>query len=109
MSDLCDLQCKPCKGGVPPLAGEELRELSSRLPEWEVVEEHHLEREFRFDDYPQAVAFVNRIAECAEEQGHHPDILLTWGRVKVTVWTHKSNGLTENDFIYAAKCDKLRG
>ena len=53
--------------------------------------------------------FVNRIAECAEEQGHHPDILLTWGRVKVTVWTHKSDGLTENDFIYAAKCDKLRG
>jgi 4a-hydroxytetrahydrobiopterin dehydratase len=92
---------------VPPLEGEELEALSRQVPEWEVVEEHHLKREFRFGNFREALAFVNRVGELAEEQGHHPDIAFGWGRVEVTIFTHKIDGLTESDFILAAKVDRL--
>ncbi len=108
MSELASKQCVPCKGGTPPLAGQALRELQRQLNEgWQVVDEHHLEREFRFENFRQALDFTNRLGEMAEEQGHHPDIYLAWGRVKVTVWTHKIDGLTESDFVFAAKADRL--
>jgi 4a-hydroxytetrahydrobiopterin dehydratase len=107
MSDLASKTCVPCRGGVPPLAGKELEDLAKQVPQWKVVDAHHISREFKFQDFRQALTFVNKVGEIAEEQGHHPDILLTWGKASVTTWTHKINGLTESDFILAAKIDKL--
>ena len=108
MSDLAVKQCVPCRGGVPPLAGDELRALHAKLgADWQVVNEHHLEREYRFDDFRQALDFTLRVGEMAEEQDHHPDIFLAWGKVKLTIWTHKIDGLTESDFVFAAKADAL--
>jgi 4a-hydroxytetrahydrobiopterin dehydratase len=107
MTELADKQCVPCKGGVPPLRGKELEKLQADLPQWTVTNEHHLHREFRFPDFKQALEFVNRVGEVAERQGHHPDILLKWGKVQITLWTHKIDGLTESDFIMAAKIEKL--
>ncbi len=74
---------------------------------WQVVDEHHLEKEYKFKDFRQALDFTNKVGELAEAQGHHPDIYLAWGRVKLTVWTHKIDGLTESDFVFAAKADRL--
>ena len=108
MGDLADKECVPCKGGVPPLAGEELEALQEQLDEsWRVVDGHHLEREYRFKNFKLALEFTNRVGEMAEAQNHHPDIHLAWGRVGVTIWTHKIDGLTESDFIFAAKTDAL--
>ncbi len=106
MSELAKKECVPCRGGVPPVKGEELAALHRELGDaWQVVDEHHLEREYRFDDFRQALDFTSKVGEMAEEQQHHPDILLTWGLVKVTIWTHKIDGLTESDFVFAAKAD----
>lgn len=107
MSDLADKTCVPCRGDVPPLRGKELEELERQLPDWEVVEGHHLRREFRFRNFGEALDFVNRVGELAEEQGHHPDIDFGWGRAAITVFTHKIDGLTESDFVLAAKVDRL--
>jgi 4a-hydroxytetrahydrobiopterin dehydratase len=107
MSELASKTCVPCRGGVPALKGEHLHNYSHQLPQWNVVEEHHITRTFTFPDFKDALEFVNRVGAVAEEQGHHPDLLLTWGRVEVTLWTHKVNGLTESDFIMAAKIDSL--
>lgn len=104
---LADKQCIPCRGGVPPLKGNELQEIHQRVPGWTVVNEHHIRREVRFPDFKQALDFVNRVGAIAEEQGHHPDILLAWGKVDITLWTHKIDGLTESDFIMAAKIDRV--
>jgi len=93
-------------GGVPPLQGDEVSRLLSLLGnDWQVVKGHHLEKKFDFPDFRQALAFANRVGEVAEEQGHHPDVYLAWGRVVLTIWTHKIDGLTESDFIFAAKAD----
>jgi 4a-hydroxytetrahydrobiopterin dehydratase len=107
MPELADKQCVPCKGGVPPLRGEELARILKMVPQWEAVREHHIVRTFTFPDFKQALAFVNQVGEVAEEQGHHPDILLAWGKAEVTLWTHKIDGLTESDLIMAAKIDRL--
>lgn len=107
MSDLASKTCVPCRGGVPPLKGEGLMALQKQVSGWQVVEEHHLTKTFKFPDFRQALAFVNKVGELAEEQGHHPDITLAWGKVDITIWTHKIDGLTESDFILAAKVDKL--
>ena len=104
---LADKKCVPCKGGVPPIKGRELHGLLKVVPEWKVVNEHHLTREFKFPDFQQALDFVNKVGAVAEEQGHHPDILLAWGKAEVTLWTHKIDGLTESDFIMAAKIDRI--
>jgi 4a-hydroxytetrahydrobiopterin dehydratase len=104
---LAEKTCVPCKGGMPPLKGAELHQFSHQLPNWIVMDEHHITRTFTFPDFQQALDFVNRVGAVAEEQGHHPDILLTWGKVQITLWTHKVNGLTESDFIMAAKIDQL--
>jgi len=91
---------------VPPLKGEQLQRLSEQLGgSWAVVDEHHLAKEYRFPNFAEALAFANRVGELAEEQGHHPDIHLAWGKVLLEVWTHKIDGLTESDFIFAAKAD----
>ena len=107
MSDLASKTCVPCRGGVPALKGAELAALSHQVPLWQVVDEHHVTRKFEFPDFRKALTFVNRVGEVAEQQGHHPDILLAWGRAEITVFTHKIDGLTESDFILAAKIDKL--
>ena len=102
--------CVPCRGGVPPLKGKELADLHQQLPDsadWKVVNEHHITRAFTFPNFKQALDFVNRVGALAEEQGHHPDILLAWGKAEITLWTHKIDGLTESDFIMAAKIDRL--
>ncbi len=106
MSELAKKQCVPCRGGVPPVKGGALAALQRELGgDWQVVDEHHLEREYRFDDFRQALDFTIKVGEMAEEQNHHPDLLLTWGLVKITIWTHKIDGLTESDFVFAAKSD----
>lgn len=107
MTNLASKHCVPCRGGVPPLTGEALREFSSQLPSWKVVEEHHLAKTFVFPDFRSALDFVVRIGEVAEREGHHPDLCLSWGRVDVQIFTHKIKGLTESDFILAAKIDQL--
>ncbi len=108
MSELSGKECVPCKGGVPPLKGKELKSLWDMLGKnWQVVDEHHLEKEYKFKNFQEALDFTNKVGEMAEEQGHHPDIYLSWGKVKLMVWTHKINGLTESDFIFAAKVDHL--
>ena len=107
MTELATKTCVPCRGGTPPLQGTELENLRMQVPDWKVVDEHHILREFKFRNFREALAFVNRVGELAEEQGHHPDIFLAWGKVQVTLWTHKIDGLTESDFIMAAKIDRL--
>lgn len=111
MNTNCDLSkkhCTPCRGGVPPLKGEALAELSRQLGDsWKVIDEHHLEKEYLFRNFREALAFTNQIGEIAEQEGHHPDILLSYGKVRIQLWTHKIDGLSESDFILAAKCDKL--
>lgn len=108
MSELADKSCVPCRGGVPPLRGDEIAPYLELLRNgWSVVAEHHLANEFKFPDFASALALVNRIGAVAEAEGHHPDIQLGWGRVGVTIWTHKIDGLTESDFVLAAKIDRL--
>lgn len=107
-SPLADKHCVPCTGGVPPLDGPERDRLLAELGNgWEVQDGHHLYKEFRFDDFVSALDFTNRVGAVAEEQGHHPDIFLTWGRVGIKIWTHAIDGLTESDFILAAKADAI--
>lgn len=107
MGDLATKKCVPCAGGVPALKGEAIGELLAQLRGWEAVDEHHLTKHYSFPDFVTALAFVNRMGEVAEEEGHHPDIYLTWGKVGVQIYTHKVDGLTESDFILAAKIDEL--
>jgi 4a-hydroxytetrahydrobiopterin dehydratase len=104
--ELAQKHCVPCRGGVPPLKGAELLKLAAQLPDWKVVDEHHITKTFQFPDFQTALAFVNRAGAVAEAEGHHPDLTLTWGRVDVTTYTHKIDGLTESDFILAAKIDQ---
>ena len=107
MTSLADKTCVPCRGGTPALKGSALSDFRQQLPEWKVVDEHHLIRAYKFPDFRSALAFVNKVGELAEQQGHHPDILLAWGKVEITIWTHAVNGLTESDFILAAKIQRL--
>jgi 4a-hydroxytetrahydrobiopterin dehydratase len=107
MTSLAGKTCVPCRGGVPPLKGKELAALHQEVPQWKVINEHHITRTFTFPDFKHALDFVNRVGAVAEEQGHHPDILLAWGKADITLWTHKIDGLTESDFIMAAKIDGL--
>ena len=107
--DLADLRCEPCRGGVPPLTAEEVRLMLPRLDGWTAVDNHHLHKSYPFPDFMSALAFVNRAGAVAEDQGHHPDLHLSWGRVVVDLWTHKIDGLAEADFILAAKLDRVLG
>mgnify|MGYP002019356573 FL=1 len=100
--------CVPCQGGMPPLKGKKLKTLQNQLGnDWNVIDEHHLEKEWELNDFQTALDITNRIGSLAEEQGHHPDIYLTWGKVGVKMWTHKIDGLTDSDFILAAKIDSI--
>jgi 4a-hydroxytetrahydrobiopterin dehydratase len=107
MTELAERQCVPCRGGVPPLKGEEIDKLLGQLSGWQAINEHHLRKEYRFKDFREALGFVNQIGALAEAEGHHPDICFGWGNVEVRIWTHKIDGLTESDFVLAAKINKL--
>jgi len=106
-STLASKTCVPCRGGVPPLAAGEVEGLLAELGPngWKAIEGHHLEKSYEFPDFAGALAFTNRVGAIAEQQGHHPDVYLAWGKVRITIWTHKIDGLTESDFVLAAKCD----
>ncbi|MBN1942715.1 MAG: 4a-hydroxytetrahydrobiopterin dehydratase [Phycisphaerae bacterium] len=104
---LADRSCVPCRGGVAPLKGEAMENLARAVPDWQVVQEHHLRRVWKWKNFAEALAFVNRVGALAEQQGHHPTVELSWGRVAVDLHTHKIDGLSENDFILAAKIDAL--
>ena len=106
--DLASMECVPCRGGVPPLTHEEIEPYLADLGStWRVEEDHHLSKEYRFSNFAEALAFTNRVGELAESIGHHPDIYLAWGRVGLTIWTHKIDGLNEADFVFAAKADRV--
>ncbi len=107
VGDLADRQCVPCRGGVPSLRGAELLAFSDQLRDWKIVEEHHIAKTFLFPDFRRALAFVNQVGALAEDQGHHPDLTLSWGKVDVVIFTHKIRGLSESDFVLGAKIDRL--
>ena len=109
-NQLVESKCVPCQGGIEPLKGQAIYNLAKDISlDWQVINEHHLEKEYKFKNFQQALNFVNLVGQLAESEGHHPDIYLSWGRVKLTIWTHKINGLHKNDFILAAKADELHG
>jgi 4a-hydroxytetrahydrobiopterin dehydratase len=104
---LADQRCVPCRGGVPPMdetrANELLRELEDG---WRLNAAGHLEREYRLQNFTEAMALANKLADVAEQESHHPDLHIAWGKCKVEIWTHKIKGLTESDFYFAAKADR---
>lgn len=109
MTTLAERECVPCHGGVPALGGAEIGRLMGELGNgWQVLKGHHLHKAYTFPDFLTALAFTNRVGAMAETEGHHPDIFLTWGRVELTIWTHAVDGLTESDFVLAAKADGLQ-
>ena len=107
MSKLAEQHCVPCRGGVPPLKGVGLVRYAEQLPDWKIVEEHHVAKSFLFAYFKTALDFVNRVGAVAEQEGHHPDLCLAWGKVDVQLYTHKIRGLTESDFVMAAKIDQV--
>jgi 4a-hydroxytetrahydrobiopterin dehydratase len=108
VSGLADKHCVACHSGEAPLKGTKLHELLEELDrDWRVVNAHHLEKDFEFHNFRDALAFTNKIGELAEAENHHPDIYLSYGKVRLTLWTHKIDGLSESDFVFAAKADQL--
>jgi 4a-hydroxytetrahydrobiopterin dehydratase len=107
VSELASKQCVPCQGGVPALKGDQITPLLDQLDGWQVKDEHHLTKGYTFPDFVTTLAFVNKVGAVAEDEGHHPDIRFTWGMARIDIWTHKIDGLTESDFILAAKIDKI--
>lgn len=106
--ELAEKSCVPCKGGILPFTTEQINVYLPKLnSHWKVVGNHHLEREFAFKDFVSGLSFTNYVAEVSEDEGHHPNILLTWGKVTITIYTHKIDGLHESDFILASKCDYI--
>jgi 4a-hydroxytetrahydrobiopterin dehydratase len=107
LEDLAAKSCVPCRGGVPRLEGDEVARLAGRVAGWEVVGDHHLRRRYEFANFRRALEFVNRVGQVSEREGHHPDVTFGWGHCELTIYTHAVDGLTESDFILAAKIDKL--
>jgi 4a-hydroxytetrahydrobiopterin dehydratase len=107
VTNLADQHCVPCRGGVPALKGERLRPYAEQLPDWKIIEEHHIAKSFAFPDFKTGLDFVNRVGAVAEQEGHHPDLSLGWGKVDVRIYTHVVRGLTESDFVLAAKIDRV--
>ncbi|MEX1014991.1 MAG: 4a-hydroxytetrahydrobiopterin dehydratase [Candidatus Paceibacterota bacterium] len=106
--DLINKKCVPCEGGMSPLSPDEIKEYKSQVDNsWEVEDNKKIKRNFSFDDFKEAMKFINKVADLAEEEGHHPDIFVSYNKVKITLWTHAISGLSENDFIVAAKTDNL--
>jgi len=108
MTDFINRNCIPCKGGIPPLNEEEVKERMLQLESWDAENNHHLIRSFEFKDFQSALDFVNQVGQLAEQENHHPEICFTWGKVDIRIWTHKIDGLHDNDFILAAKINALQ-
>ena len=106
INELAKQRCTPCKGGVPPLTRQEIEPLYQQIKGWKVINNHHLEKTIKFNDFLSALAFVNQIGKIAESEGHHPDINLSWGKVTISIFTHKIDGLTKSDFVLASKIDQ---
>ncbi len=106
-SELAKRRCGPCREGAPPIRGKELQDMLSQLQGWSAVDERQLTKTYGFPDFARALEFVNRVGKLADEQDHHPDVHLSWGKVRIDLWTHKVGGLSDNDFIFAAKVDEL--
>ncbi len=107
-NELAARDCVPCRGGVPPLEAAENQDLLAQLGnDWQVIDDHHLQKKFKLKNFAEALAFTNQVGAIAEAQNHHPDIYLAWGKVEITIWTHKIDGLTESDFVFAAKCEEV--
>ena len=104
--DLTQKKCKPCEGGTLPLTETETNKLLEQIPSWE-IKDGKVYKQFKFKDFVEAMQFVNKVAEIAEQEGHHPDISIRWNKVDIELWTHAINGLSENDFIVAAKIDEI--
>ena len=105
--NLAEKTCVSCHGGVPPLTAEQIAQLLPQVVGWTAVDNHHLVKDHRFRNFREALEFVDAVGAIADDQNHHPDIYLAWGKVKIEIWTHKINGLTESDFIFAAKVDQI--
>ncbi len=104
---LAEKQCVPCREGAPPLGRDAIAKLLPQLDGWQVADDKRLVKTYRLPDFKQALALVDRIGALAEQQNHHPEINLSWGKVRVDLWTHTVDGLSESDFVFAAKCDEL--
>ena len=110
MNELIDKKCEACRIDAPKVTNEEIPDLMSQIPLWDIIEENNIKKLtclFKFSDYEQSLVFTNKVATLADEEDHHPQITLEWGKVKVIWWSHKIQGLHQNDFICAAKTDKL--
>ena len=110
MADLLEQKCIPCTGSLPPASQEEINTYKPQIPEWDIISEQgelHLQRVYKFPNFRMALTFTNLVGEAAEAEGHHPSLLTEWGQVTVTWWTHAIKGLHQNDFIMAAKSDRL--
>jgi 4a-hydroxytetrahydrobiopterin dehydratase len=107
-NELLNKKCIPCEGNAEHLMVSEIEELQKQIPGWEFEEFHHLAKTFSFKDFKQALDFTNKVGALAESEGHHPDIELSWGKVKIKLFTHAVDGLSENDFILAAKIDQIK-
>ena len=106
--NLLEKSCVPCRGGIPPLKSKEAQDLLTKVPSWSLTHtDSRLERRFSFKDFAAALAFVDKVGEISEQQGHHPDICFGWGYAEVVFYTHKIKGLHENDFVMAAKVNQL--
>jgi len=107
MKNLEDKKCVPCEGGVQPLKDNKLNDYIEQIDNWQVIDEHHIIKKFKFPNFKSALNFVNKVGDLAEQENHHPDLLLGWGKVEITLFTHAINGLSENDFILAKKIDLI--
>ena len=107
VESLADRSCVPCKGGTPPLNTEQSAALLSQLKGWQLEDDRRLRKAYRFKNWIEAVDFVNAITPVAEAEGHHPDLNVSWGKVEAVLWTHKIGGLSESDFVMAAKLDRI--
>ena len=109
MNNLLSKKCVPCEGGIPPFTQEQIKQYVPLVPGWEVGENKKLQRDFKFEDFKEAMQWVNKVADLAESEGHHPDILIhEWNKVRLELTTHATGGLSENDFILAAKINVLK-
>jgi len=104
---LSEKTCVPCRGGISPLTRQEFEPFLKELPNWQVVDDRRLKKTYKTKDFADSLNLANRIGQLAEEQGHHPDLTVRWGELIIDLWTHKIDGLSESDFILAAKIDKL--
>lgn len=108
MTNLADKKCVPCEGGVPPMKQEEIKKFLTEIAGWSVSGDAKILREFKFKDFKASMAFINKVAELAEAEGHHPDIYISYNKVGLELFTHAVGGLTENDMILAAKINLIK-